>query len=133
MAQNPMKSAIDASKDVAQQAQDRLEALVKELSRTTEEQSAQMQQAVQDLRQRSRENSERVADLVDRRIKSQLSALGIATKSDIKRLEKKIDTLQRAAAKKAAAKTTAKKAAAKKTTAKKATAKKAAAEPAPPA
>jgi ribonuclease E len=129
MAQNPMKSAIDASKDVAQQAQDRLEALVKELSRTTEEQSAQMQQAVQDLRQRSRENSERVADLVDRRIKGQLSALGIATKADIKRLEKKIDTLQRAAAKKAAAKkTTAKKAAAKKTTA-----KKAAAEPAPPA
>jgi polyhydroxyalkanoate synthesis regulator phasin len=123
MAQNPMKSAIDASKDVTQKAQDRLEALLREFAKTTEEQSAQMQQAVQDLRQRSRDNSERVAELVDRQIKSQLSALGIATKADIKRLEKKIDTLQKAGPQStkgsAAKKPAAKKSAAKKSAAKK--------------
>lgn len=113
MAKNPVKGALD----VTQRAQDRIEALLREVAKMTEEQSAQFQQALQDLVQRSRENSERLVELVDRQINSQLSALGIATKADIRRLERKIDGLQ------AGRTTPAKKRAVKKPATKKAAAK----------
>jgi hypothetical protein len=88
---NPIQSALDASKDVAQQAQDRLEALMRDFSRSTEEQANQVQNAVQELVDRSRENTERLSDRIGKQVQTQLAALGLATKSDIARLERKID------------------------------------------
>ncbi|MEJ5255157.1 MAG: hypothetical protein WHS89_07395 [Acidimicrobiales bacterium] len=128
MAKNPVKSALE----VTQRAQDRLEALVREVAKLTEQQSAQLQQALSDLVQRSRENSERVAELVDRQLAAQLAAVGIATKADIRRLERKIDALQASGA---APTTTraAKRPATKKAAVKKAAAKKAASKEQPPA
>jgi polyhydroxyalkanoate synthesis regulator phasin len=125
MAKNPMKNAIDASKDVTAKAQDWVEALVNEVSRTTEESAAQVQTAVQDLVDRSRENTERVGDVVAKQVQAQLEALGLATQADVRRLERKIDALkrdssgskstkQRASKKRSAKKSTSKKRAASK-------------------
>jgi len=114
---NPVQSAFDASKDVAQQAQDRLEALVRDVSRSTEEQAAQVQSVVQELVDRSRDNTERISDRIAKQVQTQLAALGLATKADIARLERKIDKLQNASP---AKKSSAKKAAKKKSSAKKA-------------
>jgi polyhydroxyalkanoate synthesis regulator phasin len=107
---NPVQSAFDASKDVAQQAQDRLEALVRDVSRSTEEQATQMQAVVQELVDRSRDNTERISDRIAKQVQTQLAALGLATKADITRLERKIDRLQKAGpAKKSSAKKATKK------------------------
>lgn len=117
MAQNPIKSAISASKDVAQQAQDQVESVLRDLAAAAEAQSAQAQAALQEFIDRSRENSDRISDAVDKQVKSQLSSLGIATKADIARLERKIDKLgKKAPGKKAPGKkTSGKKSAGKKT------------------
>jgi hypothetical protein len=113
---NPIQGALDATKDVAQQAQDRLEALIRDVSRSTEEQAAQMQAVAQELVDRSRDNTERISDRIAKQVQTQLAALGLATKADIARLERKIDRLQKSGA---AKKSTAKRSAKKKSSAKK--------------
>jgi polyhydroxyalkanoate synthesis regulator phasin len=96
---NPIQNALDASKDVAQQAQDRLEALLREINRSTEEQASQVQATVQELVDRSRDNTERISDRIAKQVQTQLASLGLATKADIARLERKIDGLQKRASK----------------------------------
>jgi polyhydroxyalkanoate synthesis regulator phasin len=103
---------------VTVKAQERLEALVSELRKAAEDQAEQAQQMTQDLMERSRKNSEKLLKAIDNEIRNQLANMGVATKADIRRLEKKIEALSKAQG-------PAKKAAAKKTTAKKTTAKKA--------
>jgi polyhydroxyalkanoate synthesis regulator phasin len=110
---NASKSAIDASKDAAQQAQDQIEALLKDLAASAEAQSNQIQTVLTEFRERGKENSDRVADQIDKRIKAQLGSLGLATKADITRLERKIAKLERPVKKAAAKRAPAKKAAAK--------------------
>jgi polyhydroxyalkanoate synthesis regulator phasin len=137
-----LKSSIDASKDMTQRTQERLEALVRELSANAEEQVKQLQDAATDLVDRSRRGTDDLREVIDSRIREQLTAFRVATKSDIKRIEKLLAELtgtrrkptaaKKAPAKKAAAKKApAKKAAAKKAPAKKAPAKKAPAKKAP--
>src|SRR4051812_22230219 len=97
---NPIQNAFDASKDVAQQAQDRVEALLREINRSTEEQANQVQATVQELVDRSRDNTERISDRIAKQVQTQLASLGLATKADIERLERKIDGLQKGAGRK---------------------------------
>jgi polyhydroxyalkanoate synthesis regulator phasin len=81
------------------------------------------QKAVDELLDRSRKNTADLVALVHAEIKNQISALGIATTDDIKRLDAKISQLSKAsgksstksAAKKSTAKSAAKKKPAKKT------------------
>ena len=138
MAQNPIKSALDASKtasrsaidaskdvldaskDAAQQAQDQIEALLRDLAASAEAQSNAIQSALTEFRERSKENSDRLAEVIDKQVKSQLGSLGLATQADIARLECKIAKLEKPAKKAAAKKSTAKKPTAKKAAAKKA-------------
>jgi len=117
---NPIQSALDASKDVAQQAQDRIEALLSDINRSTEEQAEQVQSVVQELVDRSRDNTERIGDRIAKQVQSQLAALGLATKADVARLERKIDAIQKggsvrkSSTEKSTKKSTKKKASAKK-------------------
>ena len=120
---NPIQNAFDASKDVAQQAQERLEALVREINRSTEEQANQVQATVQELVDRSRDNTERISDRIAKQVQAQLASLGLATKADIARLEHKIDGLQKGVGKKPAKKKAATTKAAKQAVAKKKTTK----------
>lgn len=132
-----LKRYLDAGAAFTQLTQKRAEAIVSELVSAGEVQASQASQAVQDLIDRSRATTEALLAQVRGEVKSQVSSLGLATKSDIARLEKRIEAVTKDSAKKtpakkaAAKKAPAKKAAAKKAPAKKAAAKKAAAKKAP--
>ena len=115
------------ARDAGEKAQERLESLVNDLRKAAEDQAEQAQQIAQDLVEKSRKNSEKLLKAFDTEIRAQLASVGVATKADIARLERKIEALSKAQ-KTTAKKTGAKKAAAKKASpkaAKKATAKKA--------
>ncbi len=133
MAQNEIvKRYLDAGANFTELTQRRAEAIVKDLVKTGEVQAEQAQQAVQDLLDRSRRSTEKFLELVRHEVRAQIASLGLVSKKELARLEKRIDSLKpkpagkKAPAKKAAAKKApAKKAPAKKTAAKKAVAKKA--------
>jgi polyhydroxyalkanoate synthesis regulator phasin len=117
-----LNRSLDAGREVTQKTQDRIEALVRELAKAAEEQAGQAQQLVQEVVERSRATTEQVIDVVDRELRSQANALGLATRADIDRLEARIEALELGLAEERPPK---KKAGAKKAGAKKAEAKKA--------
>jgi polyhydroxyalkanoate synthesis regulator phasin len=127
MAQNDvLKRYLDAGVAFTTLTQTRAEALVKDLVKAGEVQADQARDTVTDLLERSRKNSEKLFDAVRKEVRNQITSLGLASKSDLDRLEARIASLFGAApaARKAAARPTAKKATAKKAV-KRATAKKA--------
>ena len=144
MAQNDLlKRYLDAGIAFTALTQARAEALVKDLVKAGEVQADQARDAVTDLLERSRTNTEKLLEAVRQEVRSQITGLGLASKSDLDRLEARIAGLfgaaskpvkQAATATSSAAKTatgrtsSAKKAPAKRATKKKAPAKKAAAK-----
>ncbi len=130
MAQNDvLKRYIDAGLAFTALTQARAEALVKDLVRAGEVQADQAREAVADLLERSRKNSEKLLDTVRTEVRSQITSLGLASQSDLDRIEQRISSLLGTAS------TPAKKAAssAKQTVARKAPAKKKAAARTAPA
>ena len=137
MAQNEvLKRYIDTGLAFTALTQARAEALVKDLVKAGEVQADQARDAVTDLLERSRKNSERLLETVRREVKDQITGLGLVSKADLDKAERRLSSLLGAAtgpvrkaaesgskaASKAAGQATS---AAKKATAKKATAKKA--------
>ncbi len=126
------KRYLDAGAAFTQLTQKRAESIVAELVAAGEVQTSQASLLVQDLVERSRATTEALVKQVSDEVRTQVGSLGLATKSDIARLEKRIDSVVKApATAPAAKKAPAKKAAAKKAPAKKAPTKKAAAKKAP--
>jgi polyhydroxyalkanoate synthesis regulator phasin len=70
--------------------QARAEDLVRDLVRAGEVQAEQAQTVIDELVDRSRRNSERLIDAVRTEIRQQMASLGLATKSDVERLERRI-------------------------------------------
>jgi polyhydroxyalkanoate synthesis regulator phasin len=66
------------------------ESMVKDLVRAGEVQQDRAKKAVDDLLERSRRNTEELSKMIRKEIKQQVSALGIATKDDLARLERKL-------------------------------------------
>ncbi|MDQ2650888.1 MAG: hypothetical protein M3Z03_15230 [Actinomycetota bacterium] len=129
------KRYLDAGVAFTALTQSRAEALVKDLVKAGEVQADQAREAVTDLLERSRRNSERLLETVRDEVKSQITNLGLASKADLDKLEARLASLVdsatapvRKAATKSAPKAPAKKAAAKKAPAKKSTAKTSAAK-----
>jgi polyhydroxyalkanoate synthesis regulator phasin len=87
---DPWKRYLDAGLAFTQMTRDRAEKVVKEFVRAGEVQREQAQERVEELLDRSRKNTEQLAAVVRGEITKQLSALGLATKEDIARLEAKI-------------------------------------------
>ncbi len=117
MAQNPLiKRYLDAGMAFTQMTQTRAEAIVKDLVKTGEVQAAKTEELVRQLVERSQQNTERLLEVVRKEVRSQIAALGLATKDDIARLEKEIAAAKKAsgATKKRAATKARKKAPAKK-------------------
>ncbi len=85
----------------------------------------QVTKAAQELLEWSQKNRQRIADLVRAEVRTQLSAVGVATKDELDALKKRVRELERAAAPKRA---TARKPAGSKTTARRAKAEAAAGE-----
>lgn len=90
----------------------------------------QVAKAAQDLLEWSNKNRQRLVELVRTEVRSQLSAIGVASKDEVEALKKRVRELERgAAAKPAARKPAAPKAAARKRATRKATAAPAASSP----
>ena len=119
-----IRKYLEAGMAFTQTTRAKAEEVVGNLVKAGELQTEQTQQQVQDLVERSRENTERVVKAMREEVVSQMASLGFATKKDLARLERKVDAMTSSRAKKAPAKKAAKKSAAKKSTAKKSTAKK---------
>jgi polyhydroxyalkanoate synthesis regulator phasin len=80
----------------------------------------QAQKLATDLVEAAQRNRDRVKELVDREVKSQLSTVGLATRADLDALTKRVRALEKGApARSPARKTTTRKSTARKTAAKK--------------
>ncbi len=123
-----LRKYLEAGMAFTQTTRARAEEIVGNLVRSGELQTEQTQQQVQDLVDRSRENTERLVNAVRKEVVGQLGSLGFATKADLAKLERKVDAAMRASKPAAAKKSPAKKTAAKKAPAKKSAAKKSAAK-----
>jgi len=120
-----LKRYLDAGLAFTAMTRSQAEAIVKDLLEQGEVQTEQAQTAVRDLVDRSRQNTERLLDQVRSEVQDQIRSLGLATQTDIERLERRIGDLGRStpARKTAAKRSPAKKSPAKKSTAKRSTAK----------
>jgi polyhydroxyalkanoate synthesis regulator phasin len=124
---------LDSGVTFTQMTQQRAEAIVRDLVRAGEVQSEQTSQLVQDIVDRSRQNTEKLLETIRKEIREQVSALGLARRDELQAVREAVNRLtgrgtrkapgaKTAAAKKASG---ARKTAAKKTTRAKKTAKKA--------
>jgi polyhydroxyalkanoate synthesis regulator phasin len=103
-----LKRYLETGMAVTQLTRARAESIVKDLVKAGEVRRDRTQEAVDELVDRSRRNTEALLAVVRKEITSQLSQLGLATKDDLARLERKLTARSgsstRAPAKKAAAK-----------------------------
>lgn len=121
-----LQRSVDTGRDVGQRTQDRLETLLNDALRRSEQQAEQARTLLIELVERSRTTSEQVVETVDRELRAQLANLRLATQADISRLEARIDALGAEADATATKKAASKRAATKKAASKKAAIKKAA-------
>ena len=109
-----LKRYLEAGAEFTNMTRKRAEAIVRDLVKAGEVQTAEAQQWVNDLVSQSRENTEAIVDIVRKEIADQLAALGLATRDDLERLEARLSAKGAATpAPKAPAATTVKKAPAK--------------------
>jgi polyhydroxyalkanoate synthesis regulator phasin len=85
-----LKRYLDVGMAFTQLTRSRAESMVKELVRVGEVRRDRTQEAVDELVDRSRRNTEALLALVRKEVTSQLSQLGLATKEDLARLERKL-------------------------------------------
>jgi polyhydroxyalkanoate synthesis regulator phasin len=85
-----LKRLLDAGMTFAAMTQARAEDLVRDLVRAGEVQAEQAQTVIDELVDRSRRNSERLIDAVRAEIRQQMTSLGLATKNDVERLERRM-------------------------------------------
>jgi polyhydroxyalkanoate synthesis regulator phasin len=90
---------LDAGADFSEMTQRNADRLVKSLVETGDLQAGQAQKAVSDLMEQGRKSRERLRKLIDREVQAQVSRMGLATKADVRRLERKIETTKKAATK----------------------------------
>jgi polyhydroxyalkanoate synthesis regulator phasin len=91
MPQNDMlRRYLDAGMAFTQLTRARAEGIVKDLVKAGEVQRDQTQDRVDELLERSRKNTDHLRDLIRKEIREQLASIGLATKDDIARLERKL-------------------------------------------
>lgn len=100
---------------VAELTVNRAEKIVREFVKAGDVRSGEVPEVVRDLVERSRANRREIARFVRAELRSQIESLGLATKRDLERLDRRVTRLEDRA-KAAPKKTTAKKTTAKKTT-----------------
>jgi polyhydroxyalkanoate synthesis regulator phasin len=95
MAENDLlKRFLDAGVAFTQMTQRRAEELVNELVRTGEMRAEQAQAMVQELVDKSRQNSERFVDQVRADLRSQAGTFGFATKKEVEALRAEVAFLR---------------------------------------
>ena len=66
---------------------------MRDVTKATDRQSKQLAKALEELLERSREETERIAEVVDTQVRHQFDTFGVATQADLARLEAKVDAL----------------------------------------
>src|SRR3954466_7931790 len=96
---------LDAGRTWTEMTRAQAESVVRDLVKAGELQQQRAKKAVDELLERSRKNADELRKLVRHEIQSQISGLGIATKEDLARLERKLSktSSSKSAPKKAAA------------------------------
>ena len=89
-----IRKYLEAGMAFTQTTRAKAEEVVGNLVRAGELQTEQTQQQVQELVERSRENTERVVKAMREEVVSQMASLGFATKKDLARLERKVDAMK---------------------------------------
>jgi len=89
-----LRRLLDAGAAFTQMTQQRAEEIVRDFVRAGEVQSEQTQSAVQDLVERSRQNTERLLETVRGEIRNQVAGLGLATADDVDAIRRELSTLR---------------------------------------
>jgi polyhydroxyalkanoate synthesis regulator phasin len=87
-----LKKYQEAGADFVEVARSRAEEFLRELAKAGDSTQSRAQGAFDELVEGSRRGTEQILELVRREITSQLSLLGIATKGDLAKLERKLGT-----------------------------------------
>lgn len=102
---------------VAELTRHQAEQVIKDLVKAGDIRRQQASSAARELYERSRENRKQLTAIVRAEIQNQIQNLGLATKRDVERLERRVARLESDRKKSTSKKSTAKKSTAKKTTA----------------
>ncbi len=96
---------LDAGRAWTEMTRKQAESVVQDLVKAGDLQQKRAKKAVDELMERSRKNADELRKIVRHEIQSQVSSLGIATKEDLARLERKLtkSTAAKSAPKKASA------------------------------
>lgn len=100
---------------VAELTRHQAEQIIKDLVKAGDVRRQQASGAARDLYDRSRENRKQLTSIIRSEIQNQVQNLGLASKRDLERLERRITRLESGGKKTTAKKSTAKKSTAKKT------------------
>ena len=79
---------------VVELTRNRAEAIVRDLIKSGELSGGQATQTVKDLMERSKQNRTEILNLVSSEMRNQVQAIGLASKRDIERLERRIARLE---------------------------------------
>jgi polyhydroxyalkanoate synthesis regulator phasin len=79
---------------VVELTRNRAEAIVRDLIKSGELPGGQATQVVRDLMERSKQNRKEIVNLVRSEIRNQIEAVGLASKRDIERLERRVARLE---------------------------------------
>ena len=101
---------------VAELTRNQAEQIIKDLVQAGDVRRQQASSAAKDLYERSRENRKQLTSIIRSEIQNQVQNLGLASKRDLDRLERRINRLEAERKKTTSKKSTAKKSTAKKTT-----------------
>lgn len=99
------KRYLEAGLSFFEMTQQRAEAALKDLSGSGESAKGQAQKAVDWVKERSRQGTDELRDLVRNEIRSQMDSLGLATKDDLTRVEARLAALEAGAGAAGASKT----------------------------
>ncbi|MGH2699268.1 MAG: phasin family protein [Actinomycetota bacterium] len=79
---------------VVELTRNRAETIVRDLINSGDLPGGQASQAVRDLMERSRQNRDEILNLIRSEIRNQVEAIGLASKRDVERLERRIARLE---------------------------------------
>ena len=89
-----LRRYVDAVAGLTEITRDRAERIVTDLARRGEIRTKDIQKAARDLADRSARDRRELARLISKEIKRQIEALGLATRDDVGRLERRVDDLE---------------------------------------
>jgi len=89
-----LRKYVDAVASMTEVPRERAEKIVRDLAERGEVRARDLQKAASELAERSARNRQELIGLVRKEIRRQISALGVATKTDVDRLNKRIRALE---------------------------------------